>query len=72
MNTVTIRDRYPLPNIADFTLRVQVLTVFSKLDLQKGYQVPRPLQDICKTTIITRFFTHTNNLPIKLTFMFKQ
>ena len=37
LNTVTVPDRYPLPNIADFTSRVAGSTVFSKLDLQKGY-----------------------------------
>ena len=49
-------DRYPLPNIADFTSRVKGSTVFSKLDLQKGYyQVPMAEDDICKMAIITPF-----------------
>ena len=56
LNTVTVPDRYPLPNIADLTSRVTGLTVFSKLDLQKGYyQVPMAEEDICKTAIITLF-----------------
>ena len=56
MNTVTIPDRYPLPNIADFSSRIAGSTVFSKLDLQKGYyQVPMAEEDICKTAIITPF-----------------
>ena len=56
LNTVTIPDCYPLPNIADFSLRIAGSTVFSKLDLQKGYyQVPMAEEDICKTAIITPF-----------------
>ena len=56
LNTVTVPDRYPLPNIADFTSRVSGSTIFSKLDLQKGYyQVPMAEEDICKTAIITPF-----------------
>ena len=56
LNMVTVPDRYPLPNIADFTSRVTGSTVFSKLDLQKGYyQVPIAEEDICKTAIITPF-----------------
>ena len=47
---------YPLPNIANFTSRVNDSTVFSKLDLQKGYyQVPVAPEDIQKTAIITPF-----------------
>ena len=56
LNTVTVPDWYHLPNIADFTSRITGLTIFSKLDLQKGYyQVPMAEEDICKTAIITPF-----------------
>ena len=56
LNTVTVPDRYPLPNIADFTSRIAGSMVFSELDLQKGYyQVPVAPEDIQKTTIITPF-----------------
>ena len=56
LNTVTVPDQYPLLNIADFTSKVTGSTVFSKLDLQKGYyQVPMAEDDICKTAIITPF-----------------
>ena len=56
LNTVTVPDRYPLPNIADFTSRISGSTIFSKLDLKKGYyQVPMAEEDICKTAIITPF-----------------
>ena len=49
LNTITVPDRYPLPNIADFTSRINGSTVFSILDLQKGYyQVPVSSEDIQK------------------------
>ena len=56
LNTVTIPNRYPLPNIADFTARVKGSTFFSMLNLQKGYyQVPMAPEGICTTAIITLF-----------------
>ena len=56
LNTVTTPYRYPLPNIQDFTNNLRGATVFSKLDLVKGYhQVPIATTDIPKTTIITPF-----------------
>ena len=42
--------RYPLPNVTDCTSRISSSTVFSKLDLHKGYyQVPMCEDDILKT-----------------------
>ena len=56
LNNTTILDRYPLPNIADFTSRIDVSTVFFRLDLQKGYyQIPMASKDIPKTAIVTPF-----------------
>ena len=56
LNNVTKPDRYPLPNIHDFTNNLKNCTVFSKLDLVKGYhQVPMSSEDICKTAIVTPF-----------------
>ena len=47
LNTVTVPDVYPLPNLLDFTSRINGSTVFSKLDLQKGYyQVPVSPEDV--------------------------
>ena len=41
LNIVTRPDRYPLPNIRDFTNKLRGCKFFSKLDLVKGYnQVP--------------------------------
>ena len=56
LNNVTRPDRYPLPNIKDFTNNLKGCTFFSKLDLVKGYhQVPMSGTDICKTAIVTPF-----------------
>jgi Reverse transcriptase (RNA-dependent DNA polymerase) len=56
LNLITTEDRYPLPNMADLSSRLEGCTVFSKLDLQKGYlQVPVAEEDIKKTAIITPF-----------------
>ena len=56
LNNVTIPDRYPLPNIADFTSRIAGSTVFSRLDLQKRYyHIPMASEDVPKTAITTPF-----------------
>ena len=56
LNTVTVTDHYSLPNISDFTSRILGSTVFSKLDLHKGYyQVPMNKDDIQVTDIVTLF-----------------
>ena len=54
LNTTTFPDHYPIPNIS--TSRISGSTVFSKLDLYKGYyQVPMNEDDIQKMVIITPF-----------------
>ena len=56
LNNVTRPDRYPLPNLQDFTKNLRGCTVFSKIDLKKGYyQIPMKTADIPKTAIITPF-----------------
>jgi len=56
LNTQTVPDRYPLPNIADFSSRLHGSKVFTKLDLTKGYyQVPMAPGDVPKTAVITPF-----------------
>ena len=56
LNTQTVPDRYPLPNVADFTSRLNGCKIFTKLDLTKGYyQVPMNKGDIPKTAVITPF-----------------
>jgi hypothetical protein len=56
LNSVTEPDAYHLPNMMDFTARVAGCTVFSKIDLRKGYlQIPMHPADVQNTAIITPF-----------------
>lgn len=56
LNNCTVPDRYPVPNIKDFSSRLSGCEVFTKLDLVKGYyQVPMSLDDVPKTAVITPF-----------------
>ena len=56
LNNVTVPNRYPLPNVADFISRIAGSTVFSRLDLQKGYYlIPMDSEDVPKTAIVTPF-----------------
>ncbi len=55
LNVQTVPDRYTSPNMADLTARLAGCTVFSKLDLRKGYhQVPVREADIPKTRLLHR------------------
>ncbi len=56
LNLVTTPDKYPLPNMKDLSNGLHGCTVFSKIDLVKGYhQIPVAVDDIPKTAIITPF-----------------
>jgi Reverse transcriptase (RNA-dependent DNA polymerase) len=56
MNVATVLDQYPLPNIADMSAKLAGCTVFSKIDLKKGYyQIPVAAADVQKTAVITPF-----------------
>jgi hypothetical protein len=56
LNTITVPDQYPLPNLQDLSARLHGCKFFSKLDLVKGYhQIPMNGDDIPKTVIITLF-----------------
>jgi len=56
LNNATLHDRYPLPNIQDFAANLSGCTIFSKLDLVKGYyQVTMDAADVPKTAIVTPF-----------------
>ena len=49
-------DCYPVPHIQDFASRLSGKTIFSKIDLIKGYhQIPVHAMDIPKTAVITPF-----------------
>jgi hypothetical protein len=55
-STSTELDVYPLPNMLDFTAKAAGCTVFSNIDLRKGYhQNPVNPEDVQKTTITTPF-----------------
>ena len=56
LNTVTTPDSYPLPNLQDFSITAGGCSVFSKIDLRKGYhQIAVHPPDIPKTAIATPF-----------------
>ena len=56
LNSITKDDRYPIRHIADFNANVAGKTIFSKIDLYKGYhQIPVAPEDVHKTAIITPF-----------------
>ena len=56
LNLATAPDQYPLPNMQDAAAQLHGCTVFSKVDLVKGYhQVPVAPGDVPKTAIIPPF-----------------
>ena len=56
LNERTSGDAYPLPHLHDFTASLAGCTIFSKVDLVKGYhQIPVRAEDVQKTAISTPF-----------------
>ncbi len=56
LNMVTAVDSYPLKNKLDFAGKAAGCTIFSKIDLRKGYhKIPVHPADIQKTAITTPF-----------------
>jgi hypothetical protein len=54
LNLVTEQDVYQMPNMLDFTPKMAECTVFSKIDLRKGYhQIPVNPEEMQKTAITT-------------------
>jgi hypothetical protein len=59
LNLITKPDRYTCPNISDLTARLAGSTIYTKLDLRKGYhQVPVGEQAIGRKAIVTQFGTY--------------
>ncbi len=56
LNMVTTQDQYPLTNMQDFWNGLHDCTIFSNIDLMKGYhQIPVVAEDITKTAFIVPF-----------------
>ena len=56
LNEVTIKNKYPLPNINDLFDQLEGACVFSKIDLRSGYfQLKIREADIPKTAFTTRY-----------------
>ena len=56
LNAITQDDKYPVRSIHDFNAELHGKTIFSKIDLMKGYhQIPVAPGDVRKTGIITPF-----------------
>ena len=56
LNDITVDDKYPLPHIQDLNANLQGKTIFSKLDLVRGYhQIPVAKHDVPKTAVVTPF-----------------
>ena len=56
LNSQTLDDRYPIPRIHDFTANLAGCTIFSKVDLIRGYhQIPVHPKDVQKTAVIKPF-----------------
>jgi RNase H-like domain found in reverse transcriptase/Reverse transcriptase (RNA-dependent DNA polymerase)/Integrase zinc binding domain/Chromo (CHRromatin Organisation MOdifier) domain/Retroviral aspartyl protease len=54
INQITVKDRYPMPNVQDIFDQLQGATVFSTLDLQSGYyQIRISEEDRPKTAFLT-------------------
>ncbi|XP_058189218.1 uncharacterized protein LOC131306809 [Rhododendron vialii] len=68
LNQVTVKNRYPLPRIADLFDQLRGATCFSKIDLRSGYhQLRIREEDIAKTAFYTRFIPNFSILAKLMT-----
>ncbi|WVZ76980.1 hypothetical protein U9M48_024888 [Paspalum notatum var. saurae] len=59
LNAVTIKNKYPLPQIDDLLDQLKGAKYFSKIDLRSGYhQMKIRQEDIPKTAFVTRYGHH--------------
>ena len=55
LHVVTTNDRFPLSHITDFNGKLARMTIFSGVDLVRGFhQIPMAKEDVPKMAIITR------------------
>jgi Reverse transcriptase (RNA-dependent DNA polymerase) len=55
-NNITVPDKYPVPNIQDMSAKLTGCSVFTKLDLKKGYyQILVVVADVPKMAVTTPF-----------------
>ncbi len=56
LNTITKPDRYPVPNIMDFNVRLDGAKIFTVIDIQRAYNhIPVAKDDVEKTAVTTPF-----------------
>lgn len=56
LNVMTVEDKYPVPNMANYAAQLSGCMVFLNLDLRNGYlQVPLHPSAVRKTAVITPF-----------------
>lgn len=56
LNSCTQKDKYPLPNLQDFSQNLHGSQIFSKIDLVRAFnQIPVHEDDVEKTAVITPF-----------------
>ena len=55
LNAATSDDKYPVKNLVDFNANLRSCTIFSKIDLLKGYHQIPVTPDVGKTAVITPF-----------------
>ena len=56
LNAMTRPDRYPIPHVLDFHVKLHGKSVFSKIDLLRAFhQIPVAEEDIPKTAVTTPF-----------------